>query len=109
MKVFCRLFILLTLFFHLGLYSEDFYDGDFSCFENEKIAVVPDQIIVESQGIFVVDDSGEIFQASAIISTPEGLFAFIVRGQKRECKECGRLMLGFYCKNEKCPLYLKRQ
>lgn len=109
MKVFCSFFIFLTLFYHQVLHCEDFNNEELSCFENEKIAILPDQITVGPEGIFLTDASGETFQVSALFSTSEGLFAFIVRGQPRECKACYHEYKGFYCMNPNCKLYRKRQ
>jgi len=70
----------------------------------EKIYLSPDRILIYPEGIFYLNEAGDVAPARLISSDAAGLF--IVAATYR-CPACGWANHDNVCINRKCPLYGK--
>lgn len=70
----------------------------------QKIYVTPDQIHIIPEGIFFLNEEGNLIQACGIFSDQSGIYAVAAR---YKCPACGWWNNNNICNNTGCPLYGK--
>lgn len=72
------------------------------CFE--KVYVSPDRVLIYPEGIFYLNESGELASARLVASDASGLY---VIATAYRCPACGRYNRTNVCRNKACPLFNK--
>ena len=70
----------------------------------EKVYVSPDRVLIYPEGIFYLNESGEVASARLVASDASGLY---IVAAAYKCPGCGRYNRDNICYNERCPLYGK--
>jgi hypothetical protein len=73
-----------------------------------KEAITCDQVVVNSEGLFIIDLEGNLTPASAIFSTNEGLFA-LKKYAAQHCIACGFPIMNGVCHRDTCDMKGKKQ
>jgi hypothetical protein len=96
---------LLSLLFLLCLSLQTSLCGseqEFSCAPSlEKIYVQPSQLHIISEGIFFLNETGNLEQACGLFSDAKGIY---VLKTFYTCPSCGRANRNNVCKTYGCPL-----
>ena len=70
----------------------------------EKVYVSPDRILIYPEGVFFLNEAGEVASARLVASDAFGLYIVTTSYQ---CPACRRRNRDNVCMNQKCPLYGK--
>ncbi|MCH9624976.1 MAG: hypothetical protein S4CHLAM123_01380 [Chlamydiales bacterium] len=70
----------------------------------EKIYLSPDRILIYPEGIFYLNEAGDVVPARLVASDASGLYAVAATYR---CPGCGWRNSDNRCINRKCPLYGK--
>jgi len=67
----------------------------------EKVYVSPDEVLIYPEGIFYLNESGEVAPARLVASDACGLY---IVAAAYKCPSCGRYNRNNVCHNPECPL-----